>query len=77
VWHGLYAPKSTPGPEVYKFSSALQYTLADSAVKQRCGDLGTEPVAQNRATPEALRSHLKSEGDKWAPIIKKAGVYAG
>jgi tripartite-type tricarboxylate transporter receptor subunit TctC len=76
VWQGLYAPKGTPTPVIDKLSSALQYALADSAVKQRFGDLGTEPVAQNRATPEALRSHLKSEVDKWAPIIKKAGVYA-
>ncbi|WP_194711901.1 tripartite tricarboxylate transporter substrate binding protein BugD [Noviherbaspirillum soli] len=76
VWHGLYAPKGTPKPVIDKLSSALQYALADTAVKQRFGDLGTEPVAQNRATPEALRSHLKSEVDKWAPIIKKAGVYA-
>jgi len=76
VWHGLYAPKGTPKAVVDKLSSALQFALADSAVKQRFGDLGTEPVAQNRATPEALRSHLKSEVDKWAPIIKKAGVYA-
>jgi len=76
VWHGLYAPKGTPKAVVDKLSSALQYALADSAVKQRFSDLGTEPVAQNRATPEALRSYLKSEVDKWAPIIKKAGVYA-
>ena len=76
VWHGLYAPKGTPKAVVDKLSSALQFALADSAVKQRFGDLGTEPVAQNRATPEALRSHLKSEVDKWAPIIKKAGVFA-
>jgi len=33
-------------------------------------------VAENRATPEALRTHLKSEIEKWGPIIKKAGVYA-
>ena len=76
VWHGLYAPKGTPKAVVDKLSSALQFALADSAVKQRFNDLGTEPVAQNRATPEALRSYLKSEVDKWAPIIKKAGVYA-
>ena len=24
----------------------------------------------------ALRTHLKAEIDKWAPIIKAAGVYA-
>jgi tripartite-type tricarboxylate transporter receptor subunit TctC len=45
-------------------------------VKQRFADLGTEPVAEARATPDALRAHLKAEIDKWAPIIKKAGVYA-
>jgi tripartite-type tricarboxylate transporter receptor subunit TctC len=45
-------------------------------VKQRFADLGTEPIAEKRANPEALRSHLKSETDKWGPIIKKAGVYA-
>jgi tripartite-type tricarboxylate transporter receptor subunit TctC len=76
VWHGLYAPKGTPKPVVDKLAAALQYALKDPNVKQRFADLGTEPVAQNRATPEALRTHLKSEIDKWAPIIKKAGAYA-
>lgn len=76
VWHGLYAPKGTPKPVVDKLSSALQTALKDPNVKQRFADLGTEPVAENRAKPEALRAHLKAEIDKWAPIIKKAGVYA-
>lgn len=76
VWHALYAPKGTPKPVVDKLASALQFALRDANVKQRFADLGTEPVAQNRATPEALRTHLKSEIDKWAPIIKKAGTYA-
>jgi tripartite-type tricarboxylate transporter receptor subunit TctC len=76
VWHGLYAPKGTPKPIVDKLSQALQAALKDPGVVERFAGLGTEPVAQNRATPEALRAHLKSEIDKWAPIIKKAGVYA-
>ena len=76
VWHGLYAPKGTPKPIVDALSGALQYALADTAVKQRFADLGTEPVAQDRARPEALRTYLKSEVDKWAPVIKKAGIYA-
>jgi tripartite-type tricarboxylate transporter receptor subunit TctC len=33
-------------------------------------------VAQDKATPEALRAHLKAQIDLWGPIIKKAGVYA-
>lgn len=76
VWHGLYAPKGTPKPVVDRLSKALQAALKDDNVKQRLGELGTEPVAQDRATPDALRKQLKSEIDKWAPVIKKAGVYA-
>ena len=76
VWHGLYAPKSTPNLVINTLTKALQFSLKDDNVKQRFADLGTEPVAEKRATPDALRAHLKSEIDKWAPIIKKAGVYA-
>jgi tripartite-type tricarboxylate transporter receptor subunit TctC len=76
VWHGLYAPKGTPKPIVDQLSSALRVALKDPSVKQRFADLGTEPVAENRARPEALRAHLKSEIDRWGPIITKAGQYA-
>ncbi|MDN3578667.1 tripartite tricarboxylate transporter substrate binding protein BugD [Chitinimonas viridis] len=76
VWHGLYAPKGTPKPIVDKLVQALQIAGRDATIKQRLDDLGTDPAAQNRMTPEALRSHLKAEIDKWGPVIKKAGVYA-
>ena len=76
VWHALYAPKGTPKPIVDTLTKAMQAALKDKVVKERFGDLGTEPIEEKRATPEALRAHLKAEIDKWAPIIKKAGVYA-
>ena len=55
---------------------ALQESLKDAELKSNLAKLGTEPVAQNRANPEALRTFLKAEIDKWGPIIKKAGQYA-
>jgi len=76
VWHGLWAPHGTPKPAMDKLVSALQAALKDPNVVAKFGELGTEPVSQDRATPEALRTQLKSEIDKWGPIIKKAGVYA-
>jgi tripartite-type tricarboxylate transporter receptor subunit TctC len=76
VWHGFYAPKGTPKPVIDKLSGALQEALKDPFVKTRFNELGTDPVDPKRGTPEALRTHLKAEIDKWAPIIKKAGVYA-
>jgi tripartite-type tricarboxylate transporter receptor subunit TctC len=76
VWHGLYAPKGTPKEAVDKLAPALQAALADPKVVERFRDLGTEPVAADRATPEALERHLRAEVAKWQPIIKAAGVYA-
>ena len=76
IWHGFYAPKGTPKAVIDKLSAALQEGLKDPLVKQRFNELGTDPVDPKRGTPEALRSHLKAEIDKWAPIIKAAGVYA-
>ena len=76
IWHGFYAPKGTPKAVVDRLSAALQEGLKDPVVKQRFNELGTDPVDPKRGTPEALRTHLKAEIDKWAPIIKAAGVYA-
>ena len=76
VWHGMYAPKGTPKPVIDQLSNALRVALKDPTVKQRFADLGTEPVADARARPEALRAHVKSEIDRWGPIITKAGQYA-
>ena len=76
VWHGMYAPKGTPKPVIDTLSNALRVALKDPTVKQRFADLGTEPVADARARPEALRAHVKAEIDRWGPIITKAGQYA-
>jgi tripartite-type tricarboxylate transporter receptor subunit TctC len=76
VWHGLWVPKGTPKPAIDKLTVALQTALKDPAIIAKFAELGTEPVAQNRATPAALAAHLKAEVDKWGPIIKKAGIYA-
>jgi tripartite-type tricarboxylate transporter receptor subunit TctC len=76
VWHGVYAPKGTPKVAVDRLTGALQVALEDATIKQRFAELGTEPVAKNRATPDALRTHLKAEIDKWGPIIKAAGAFA-
>lgn len=76
VWNGLYAPKGTPKAIIDTLAAALQQALTDPALVQRFAELGTDVASKDRATPEALRAQLKSEIEKWGPIIKKAGVYA-
>ena len=76
IWHGMWAPHGTPKAALDKLTAALQAALKDPNVVSKFAELGSEPVAQGRATQEALRAHLKSEIEKWGPVIKKAGVYA-
>ena len=76
IWHGLYAPKGTPKPVIDKLVKAMQEALKDPNVQQRFAELGAVTFPADKQTPQALQAHVKSEIAKWAPIIKKAGVYA-
>jgi tripartite-type tricarboxylate transporter receptor subunit TctC len=77
VWHGLYVPAGTPSEIVDVLNGALLVALQDENVISRLGDLGTGPVEQDRATPEAHAEHLQSQIELWQPIIEDAGVTAG
>ena len=76
IWHGLYAPKGTPKPAIDRLVAALQDAVKDPTVQKRFTELGATTFPPEKATPAALQKHLKAEIDKWAPLIKKAGVYA-
>jgi tripartite-type tricarboxylate transporter receptor subunit TctC len=76
VWHALYAPRGTPKPVIDELTKALQAALQNNILKRRYAEFGAEAVSRDKATPEALRAHLKSEVDRWGPTIKKAGIFA-
>ncbi len=76
VWHGLYVPAGTPDGVVQKLSGALQTALKDQNVIDRFAELGTTPVSQERATPQAHTELLSSQIELWKPIIEAAGVTA-
>lgn len=76
VWHGLYAPRGTPAEIVNRLSGALQVALRNEALVRRFADLGTEPVAQEKATPAAHRAFWQADVARWRPIIQAAGQFA-
>jgi tripartite-type tricarboxylate transporter receptor subunit TctC len=76
VWHGLYVPAGTPDEVVQTLSDALKAALADQGVINKLGELGTAPVPQDRATPEAHRQQLEQQIGLWGPVIEEAGVKA-
>jgi tripartite-type tricarboxylate transporter receptor subunit TctC len=77
VWHGLYVPSGTPQEIIDELNAALIAALANEEVVTRLGELGTAPVAEDRATPDVHREKLQSQIELWRPIIEEAGVTAG
>ena len=73
---GLYAPKGTPKPALDALSAALQKAVVDPEVRQKLDGIGAAPVSPERARPEALRAHLKTEIDTLGGLLVKAGVKA-
>ena len=76
VWHGMYAPKGTPAPVLEKINAALRTAMQDPMVKQRLAELSSDIPPTDKMTPAGLKTHLEAEIAKWAPVIKKAGIYA-
>jgi tripartite-type tricarboxylate transporter receptor subunit TctC len=75
-WHGIWAPKNTPGEIIAKLNAAIMAALADPIVRQRFVELGQEIFPPERQTPAALRSHQAAEIEKWWPILKAANIKA-
>ena len=76
IWHGIWLPKGTPRDVVMRLNAAIVETLADTAVRQRFGELGQEIPPREQQTPDALFAHHKAEIEKWWPIIRAAGLKA-
>src|SRR6516162_9804087 len=75
-WVGLFAPKGTPREIINKLNAAVVEALADPAVRSRFAALGQEIFPREQQTPEVLGALVKSDAEKWFPIIKELGIKA-
>jgi tripartite-type tricarboxylate transporter receptor subunit TctC len=73
-WHGLWVPKGTPKDITARLNAAVVEGLADPALQKRLSGLGVEIPPRDQQTPQALRTFLKAELDKWRPIIEAAHI---
>ena len=70
-WYALFAPAKTPPEIIRKMHADTLAALSDPATKERLEQLGVVVVG---STPAELATFLKSEMDKWGPVIKGAGI---
>jgi tripartite-type tricarboxylate transporter receptor subunit TctC len=73
TWYGLYAPVGTPKETIEKINADFRIALDRPDIKERLVQLGIDTIA---SSPEALRSYLTEEINKWAKVIKAAGIQA-
>jgi tripartite-type tricarboxylate transporter receptor subunit TctC len=69
--YALFFPPRTPIEIVNKVREDTVVALADPSVRQRFEELAASIVT---STPTELANLLKSEMDKWGPIIKELGI---
>jgi tripartite-type tricarboxylate transporter receptor subunit TctC len=73
-WFGFFAPKRSPKDIIAKLNEAAVDALADPAVQARLAELAVEIFPRGQQTPEALGALLKTDAEKWWPIIKELGI---
>jgi tripartite-type tricarboxylate transporter receptor subunit TctC len=70
-WYAFFAPARTPPDILRKMHGDTVAALNDPVTKERLEQLGVVVVG---STPAELAAFLKGEMDKWAPVIREAGI---
>ncbi len=73
TWFGVVAPAGTPRDIVVKLNAAIVAALKAPEVRQRFDQLGYEAIGD---TPEQFGATIKTDIEKFARVIKSAGIKA-
>jgi tripartite-type tricarboxylate transporter receptor subunit TctC len=73
VWFGVGAPRNTPVEIIDKLNKEIDAGVADSKIKARLADLGGTVIA---GSPADFGKLISDETEKWAKVIKFAGIKA-
>jgi tripartite-type tricarboxylate transporter receptor subunit TctC len=73
TWYGLCARAGTPAEAIAKINNEINAALADPTMKVRLADLGGIPIA---GSPGDFGKLIADETEKWAKVIRRAGIRA-
>jgi tripartite-type tricarboxylate transporter receptor subunit TctC len=72
-WYGIVVPKATPTEIVEKLNKEINAALVDDNMKKRLTDLGAAVFA---GSPADFGRFIADETEKWAKVVKFAGIKA-
>jgi tripartite-type tricarboxylate transporter receptor subunit TctC len=70
-WFAFFVPGKTPPAIIKRMNEDTVAALAHPPVRERLEQLGAAVVG---STPAELATFLKSEMDKWGPVIREAKI---
>jgi tripartite-type tricarboxylate transporter receptor subunit TctC len=70
-WYGFLVPARTPPDIISKMNADTVAGLAQPAVRARLEQLGYTVIG---STAQELAAYLRSDIEKWGPVIKAAGI---
>jgi tripartite-type tricarboxylate transporter receptor subunit TctC len=70
---GIVGPAGISAPVVQKLNAAVRSSLAKPETEQRLKQLG---AVVHASSPEGFRAWLRQDAERWARVIKAAGVTA-
>jgi len=73
AWHGLVAPKGTPGAITHLLRDRIKATVSAPELVEQFRDQGLDLVV---STPEEFGEFLQAELRKWGPVVKERGMRA-
>jgi tripartite-type tricarboxylate transporter receptor subunit TctC len=71
TWSGVGAPAGTPNEVIERLSAEINAGLADAGVQKRFAEVGAIPL---RYTPSEMRAMIARDAEKWARVVKRAGI---
>jgi tripartite-type tricarboxylate transporter receptor subunit TctC len=71
IWYGVGVPRNTPAEIIEKLNNEINASLTDAKLKARFSDLGGVPMSMSAAE---FSKHIADETEKWAKVIKFAGI---
>ena len=70
-WYGLCTQARVPPAIITKINTDVNTLLTGPVLKKRLEDQG---ITLSPTTPQAFEAHVKAETEKWAKVVKEAGL---
>ena len=72
-WFGVVAPAGVPKPIVDRYNVTIRAMLTRADTRERLFNIGLDPLT---STPEEFAGFIKSEVERWGPVVKASGAKA-